>query len=204
MHQNYGILARNIFERVNNVIRKVKKDEIPELYPYVHEIFTDMEIPALAALNEELFKNIIIDAMHRPRYRYGYENAWICERNGQIAGVFFGYPSEWETLIDGPLQASMLKYGQPMDTIIQENESIPGEWYLDTLVTDPNFRRQGVGREMLNAAAEIAADAGHETIALNCEIDNLPAYHLYRKMGYQEKTQLVLSQHIYWHMVKEL
>ncbi len=98
----------------------------------------------------------------------------------------------------------MLKYNVPMDTISQENESIPGEWYLDTLVTDPNFRRQGVGREMLNAAAQIASDAGHKVIALNCEIDNLPAYDLYRKMGYTEKTQLVLSGHIYWHMIKEL
>ena len=186
------------------MIRKVEKEEIPDLYPYVHEIFSDMEIPALDELSEELLEDIVVDAMHRPRYRYGYENAWICERNGQIAGVFFGYASEWETLIDGPLQASMLKHDVPMDVIIQENESIPGEWYLDTLVTDPKFRQQGVGREMLTAAAKIAAEAGHKVIALNCEIDNLPAYNLYKKMGYKEKTQLVLSGHVYWHMIKEL
>lgn len=186
------------------MIRKADKKEIPELYPYIHEIFSDMEIPALDELSEELLKNIVIDAMHQPRYRYGYENTWVCERNGQIAGVSFGYASEWESLIDGPLQASMLEHGVPMDTIIQENESIADEWYLDTLVTDLNCRRQGVGREMLNAAARIASKAGHDTIALNCEIDNLAGYNLYQKMGYIEKTQLVLSGHIYWHMTKEL
>ena len=98
----------------------------------------------------------------------------------------------------------MLKHGVPMDTIAQENESLPGEWYLDTLVTDPKFRRQGVAREMLNAASKIALDEGHKTIALNCETDNLPAYNLYQKMGYKAKTQIVLSGHIYWHMVKNV
>ena len=186
------------------MIRKVEEDEIPELYPYVHEIFSDMELPVLDELSEELLKKIVIDAMQRPRYRYGYENAWVCERNGQIAGVFFGYSSKWETLIDGPLKASMVKHGVPMDTIAQENESLPGEWYLDTLVTDPKFRRQGVAREMLHAASKIALDEGHKTIALNCETNNLPAYNLYEKMGYHAKTQIVLSGHIYWHMVKNI
>ena len=186
------------------MIRKVEKSEIPDLYPYVHEIFSDMELPVLDELSEELLEEIVIDAMHRPRYRYGYENAWVCERNGKIAGVFFGYSSKWETLIDGPLQASMLKHGVPMDAIAQENESLPGEWYLDTLVTNPKFRRQGVAREMLNAASQIALKEGHKTIALNCETDNIPAYNLYQKMGYKAKTQIVLSGHIYWHMVKNV
>lgn len=199
-----AIIIITIFERVKYVIRKIEKNEIPHLYPYVHEIFSDMELPVLDELSDELLKKIVIEAMHQPRYRYGYENTWVCERNGQIAGVFFGYSSKWETLIDGPLQASMLNHGVPIDTIIQENESIPGEWYLDTLVTDPKFRRQGVAREMLNAASQIASDKGHQTIALNCETDNLPAYTLYQKMGYEPKTQIVLSGHVYWHMSKNI
>ena len=186
------------------MIRKMKNEEISKVYPYVYEIFSDMEIPALNELGEELVKNIVTDAMHQENYRYGSNNAWVCERNGQIAGVFFAYPSEWEKLIDGPLQAAMLKNGLSIDTMIQENESMPGEWYLDTLVTDPDFRRQGVGREMLAAASQIAKSAGYDKISLNCDIDNSPAYHLYRKMGYVEETQLVLSNHIYWHMVKEI
>ncbi len=186
------------------MIRKVKESEIPELYPFVHEIFLGMELPVLDEIDEELLEKIIIDAMHRPRYRYGYEHAWVCERNNQIAGVFFGYSSKWETLIDGPLQAAMLKHRVPMDAIAQENESLPGEWYLDTLITNPKFRRQGVAREMLNAASQIAKEEGHDIIALNCDIDNIPAYTLYKKMGYERKTQIVLSGHIYWHMRKSL
>lgn len=186
------------------MIRKVEKEEIVELYPYIHEIFSDMEIPALEELGENRVKNLVIDAMQHPYYRYGYKNAWVCERKKQIAGVFFGYPNEWEKLIDGPLQAVMLKNDLPIDTIAQENESLAGEWYLDTLVTNPDFRRQGVAQEMLDAVNEIAENKGYDKISLNCDIDNLPAYNLYKKMGYTKKTQIVLSHHIYWHMVKEI
>ncbi len=186
------------------MIRKVEKDEIPELYPYVYEIFSDMELPVLDEISNEFLEEIVVDAMHSPRYRYGYENAWVCERKGRIAGVFFGYSSKWENLVDGPLQVSMLKHGLAIDAIAQENECLPGEWYLDTLVTNPKFRRQGVAREMLNAASQIALKEGHQTLTLNCDIDNLPAYSLYRKMGYEQQTQIVLSGHIYWYMSKDL
>ncbi|MDN6731024.1 MAG: GNAT family N-acetyltransferase, partial [Atopostipes suicloacalis] len=176
----------------------------PQIYPYVIEIFTAMEIPVLKEINSDLLKKILLEAMHQPRYRYGFENAWICEREGKIAGVFFSYPSEWERLIDGPLQAAMLNHGLPSHTIRQDNESLPGEWYLDTLVTDASFRRQGVGQEMLLAAHQIALTKGYSKISLNCEVNNLPAYQLYRKMGYLEKTKIILSNHPYYHMVKEI
>lgn len=186
------------------MIRKMKNEEISKVYPYVHEIFSAMEIPALDELGEELLEDIVMDAMYQENYRYGSNNAWVCERKGQIVGAFFAYPSEWEKLIDGPLQTAMLKNGRAVDTMIQENESMPGEWYLDTLVTNPEFRRQGIAKEMLTAASQIAKKTGYDKISLNCDIENFPAYHLYRKMGYVEETQLVLSDHIYWHMVKEL
>lgn len=186
------------------MIRKVNENEISKLYPFVYKIFSDMELPVLDKIEGALFKEIITDAMHSPHYRYGYEHAWVCERDNQIAGVFFGYPGEWEPLIDGPLQASMLKHGLPIDTVASENETLPSEWYLDTLVTAPNFRRQGVAREMIERACGVAKEAGFDRIALNCDVNNEAAFKLYQKSGFENKTQIVLSNHVYWHMGKEL
>ena len=189
---------------MKNVIRKIEKNEIEKVYPYVLEIFTAMELAVLREISSQQLKKIVIEAMHHPRYRYGYKNAWVCEREGHIAGVFFAYPSEWEKLIDGPLHVAMLNHGLASHSMIQENESLVGEWYLDTLVTDANFRRQGVGQEMLEAAQKIALTKAYKKISLNCDLNNHAAYCLYRKMGYHETTQLVLSNHPYHHMVKEL
>lgn len=194
----------NLKEEGKYMIRKVKYEEIPELYPFVLRILSDMELPVLNEISEELLEDIIVNAMHSPHYRYGYEHAWVCERDGKIAGVFFGYPGEWEALIDGPLRASMLKFDYPMEPTPKENETLPGEWYLDTLVTHPDFRRQGVGREMIEAACDLAKEANYRIIALNCEIENEAAYRLYKKMGFERITCLVLNEHVYWHMTKKL
>lgn len=186
------------------MIRKIKENEIAKLYPFVYKIFSDMELPVLAKISAELLEEIVVEAMYNPNYRYGSNHAWVCERQGEIAGVFFGYPGEMEPLIDGPLQAAMINHGLPVDTITQDIETISSEWYLDTLVTAPNFRRQGVGREMMIAAEEIAINSGFGKIALNCEVDNKAALRLYGRTGFEKYTKIVLSNHVYWHMVKEI
>jgi GNAT superfamily N-acetyltransferase len=186
------------------MIRKVKKDEIPRLYPFVLKILKDMELSILETIEEDVFEKIVVDAMYSPQYRYGYENAYVYMVEEEIAGVLFGYPGRLEPLIDGPLQASFLKHGFSYKKISQENETLPGEWYLDTLVIDPNFRRQGIASALIQHAAEVAKELGYERMGLNCETDNVPAYNLYQKLGFQSVTQLVISHHVYWHMIKTL
>lgn len=182
------------------MIRKVYLEEIPRLYPFVLKIFEDMELPVLEQIDSETLEKIIVDAMHSPRYRFGYENAYIYDVEGEIAGVLFGYPGEWEILIDGPLQASMLKYGLNYEKLFVESETLPGEWYVDTLVIDPEFRRQGIASSLVEHVVEIAKEKGFNKLALNCEVDNEGALMLYKNLGFNVVTKLVLSGHVYWHM----
>lgn len=182
------------------MIRKVYQKEIPKLFPFVLRIFRDMDLPVLKVLEEDLIEAVIVDAMHSPRYRYGYENAYVYEVSGEIAGVLFGYPGEWEMLIDGPLQAALLKYDLNYEKLFVEYETLPGEWYLDTLVIRPHYRRQGIATALIQHAIEVAKAKGFGKIALNCEADNEAAYQLYKKNGFARMTKLVLSGHVYWHM----
>ena len=87
---------------------------------------------------------------------------------------------------------------------MKRNETLPGEWYIDTLVIDPDFRRQGIAGDLIQYTEEIAKENNFSRIALNCEMDNEAAYNLYLKMGFTNATHIVLSGHVYWHMTKEL
>ncbi len=186
------------------MIRKVRENEIPLLYPFVYRILSDMELPVLDEIDSETLEKIVVEAMHSPHYRYGYEHAYVCERKGEIAGVLFGYAGELEPLIDGPLRAAMLNHGYAMPYDSAEPETLPGQWYIDTLVTHPDYRRQGVAFELMEYAEEVAREAGFDTIALNCDMTNEAAYNLYFKAGYLTKTRIVLSGHVYWHMTKKI
>ncbi|MFS8066234.1 MAG: GNAT family N-acetyltransferase, partial [Byssovorax sp.] len=55
--------------------------------------------------------------------------------------------------------------------------------YVVMLVTAPEARRRGVGRALLQIAAERLRDAGCTEWGLNVKIDNLPALRLYECVG---------------------
>ena len=80
------------------MIRKVRLEEIPQLYPFVFNILSEMELPLLDNLDGDLLNEIIIEAMKSPNYRFGYDHAWVCEQDSQIVGVLFGYPGEFGSL----------------------------------------------------------------------------------------------------------
>ncbi len=186
------------------MIRKIKQDEIPLLYPFVYRILLDMELPLLKTVSGDTLNSIINEAMESPNYRYGFEHAWVCEQDKQIVGVLFGYPGEFTSMVDGPFEVALINHVLSPFEFKPGNETYPGEWYLDALVVAPIFRRKGIGRRMLQIIDNIAKDAGYYAIGLNCPIDNSVAYNLYKEVGFSEYTKHLLGEKIYYHMTKEL
>lgn len=58
-----------------------------------------------------------------------------------------------------------------------------GDVYVRNVVTDPAFRRRGVGRGLLAWIAQTARDGGATTWRLNVKPDNRPAIALYESFG---------------------
>lgn len=186
------------------MIRKVRLEEIPQLYTFVFDILSKMELPLLDNIDNNLFNEIIVEAMKSPNYRFGYEHAWVCEQDNQIVGVLFGYPGEYSSLVDGPLEVALVNRGlEPID-FKSGPETHAGEWYLDSLVVAPFYRRKGIARRLLQTVTTIARDVGYSTIGLNCPVDNLTAYQLYSEAGFKERTKNLLGNRIYLHMTKDI
>ena len=57
-------------------------------------------------------------------------------------------------------------------------------WILNDLFVAPQARKLGVGKGLMQAATEFAAETGAKRLVLATEIDNLPAQSLYEKMGW--------------------
>lgn len=186
------------------MIRKIKQEEVHLLYPFVYRIFSDMDFPLLQTVDGDQLNRIVLEAMRSPHYRYGYEHAWVCERNGQIAGVLFGYPGNLESFVDGPLEAALLEHGFPAITIKEGTESLPGEWYLDALVVAPIFRRQGIATQFLGIVDALAKEAGCQQVSVNCPTSFEVAYQLYENAGFKEKTKIVLGNRAFSHMTKNV
>ena len=61
--------------------------------------------------------------------------------------------------------------------------------YVDALATAPEFRRQGVARALLAAAADEARRIGLIRVCLDTEVDNAPARGLYESAGFLVAAQ---------------
>ena len=186
------------------MIRMAEKKDTKELCDLVWIVLKDMELPILNELPEKQLKEFIQEAMLDENYRYSYRRGIVCVRDNQIAGVSYGYKGELEPIIDKPLTDIMEKLNLENSRLFTDQETQPGEWYLDTLVTAPNFRRQGVAVELLTALPEWAKGQGETVIGLNCDKENGSAKLLYEKMGYQKVGERLLSGHRYNHMQYKL
>lgn len=181
------------------MIRKAELSDIDQLVEWVWIILEDMELPLLKQIDSISLKNMMKEAMENKNYRYSYRRAVICVRDGKRAGVCFGYKGELEAVIDDPLNEKLKEYGV-VEPLFKDDETIRGEWYLDSLVTDENFRGQGVATELIEALPAIAMAENEKIIGLNCDQQNKKAQQLYLKIGFKKTWECTLGDHLYDHM----
>ena len=136
------------------MLRKAKMTDIEQLVEWVWIILEDMELTLLKEIDTDTLKQLMKEAMKDENYRYSYHRARICIREGERAGVCFGYKGELEPTIDEALNEKLKAQGIE-EVLFQDSETVPGEWYLDSLVTDVNFRGQGVASELLKALFKV-------------------------------------------------
>ncbi|MGP9663086.1 GNAT family N-acetyltransferase [Halomonas sp. AOP22-C1-8] len=61
-------------------------------------------------------------------------------------------------------------------------------WTLNDLYVLPEYRRQGVGRALMSAAADLAQDHGVTRLVLMTQVENKRAQRLYEALGWQRNT----------------
>ncbi|AYW46997.1 GNAT family N-acetyltransferase [Tetragenococcus osmophilus] len=186
------------------MIRFATSKDAPKIAELVLVILKDMELPILEKADDQLILKVLEEAMKDPDYRYGYHRGLVNEVDGEVAGIAFGYFASEEETIDESLKKALDKFDLADQSLFTEQESFAGEWYLDTLCVDKNYRGKGVGSELLTAAQVFAAKSGASVIGLCVDHQNEKAQHLYEEKGFKVVGEQVLSDHPYHHMQKQL
>ncbi|MBC1251368.1 GNAT family N-acetyltransferase [Listeria welshimeri] len=185
------------------MIRQAKKSDAPKIAPLLLVIWKDMELPILEVETEDAITNALVEAIQTEDYRYSYRHLHVFEKDGDIAGVLAGYPGKIEPDIDHAWNAIAKKHGITYDApIFVDKETFPGEWYLDSIVTNEKYRGHGVGTALLAKLTEIAAKDGEKVVGLNCDKGNPHAKRLYERLGFHVTGEITLSGHNYEHMQK--
>lgn len=187
------------------MIRLAEPKDANEAMDLVMIVLRDMELDIFSKLPEQKVKELLVKAyIEEPDYRYGFNNAIVKEIDGQVAGVAFGYPDHLEETIDDAFINLLLAHDLSEEyKLFDDEETFKDEWYLDTLVTSPNFRGKGVARELLDALPNLAKQHNRTKLGLNVDKINDNARRIYLNNGFEKVGQIDIANHDYDHLQKQ-
>ena len=130
--------------------------------------------------------------------QYSFRNALIAEYEGKAAGVICGYDgARLEELKHKSLEIIKKRTGKE---VFVEKETGEGEFYIDSLGVLPEYRGQGLGKELLQEMTEQAFEQGHSLVGLLVDYNNPKAEALYEKLGFKKMETVDFLGHKMWHM----
>jgi ribosomal protein S18 acetylase RimI-like enzyme len=114
---------------------------------------------------------------------FSYRNATIIERDARPAGALIGYEI---TNDPEPIPRNMPAMFVPL----QELENLaPGTWYVNVLAVLPEYRKLGLGSNLLRLADEMGRNRGKRGMSVIVSDANAGARRLYERLGYREMAR---------------
>lgn len=182
------------------LIRKAYKEDASEAIPLIMEAIGDISMQMTGETEEAAITNEFIQLFIRTDNRHSYLNTYIAEMNGHVAGVLVFYTAEQAVVLDANLEEYL---SAKKGTIVKiDVETLPGEWYIDTVVVDPTYRGQGIGTKLLNFAEGLVKDSGGGKLSLNVEIEKYAAISLYNRLSFDTVCPWTIIDKPFYHMVK--
>lgn len=178
----------------NLVIRKARKDDAEYVAKTVLTAL-DMDMSDL-----EWVKASCAD----PQSMYSWNKSLIAEADGKPIGCIISYSGDNYKAMREYTWSRLWKDIDPdkiKDTAI---ETYPGEYYLDSLAIEPEYRGKGIGKQLMIAAIEHGKQLGFNRFALIVAVEKPRLKDYYASLGFIEESDVDFFGHHYKRMTKEL
>lgn len=182
--------------RPNVNIRKATINDIRLIAYAVGNAIGEAVMPMFCGTD---WMNTIAEVANLETSQYSYRNALIAEVEGSPAGVIVAYDGARLEELRSETMRIIRKY-KP-DFTISEDETEPGEYYIDTLCVLPQYRKMGIATKLIAAIHEKALAEGHTQLGLIVDFDNPTAERLYTKLGFHRVGTRIFAGHKMWHLV---
>lgn len=125
---------------------------------------------------------------------------YIAEINGDIIGAMVAYSGKEAIQLDQNLNNWLAKKGNDLEEA--DAESLPDEFYVDTICITQEFRGKGIGTQFFAFSEELAKQQNFSNVSLNVEIQKEDAIRLYKRLGYEIVSPWTIIGEPFHHMVK--
>lgn len=136
---------------------------------------------------------LLNECIKREDLLYTFKFARIAEVDGAAAGALLSYPGE---LYRGLRHKTFVELWPDLLRLDAESEQEtgPGEFYLDSLAVAPAFRHQGIGRLLIEDGIRKGIDLGYKQIGLVADVTMPHLLRLYASYGFvPEERRKVLG-----------
>lgn len=113
---------------------------------------------------------------------FSWRNAWVVERDGEVAAMLLGFVIEAADIDLAEIPAIV----RPL---VKLEQAAAGSWYINAIAVQPELRGAGIGSELLALAHAAAISAGCREISLQNFTHNADARRLYHRVGFKEKMR---------------
>lgn len=166
-------------------IRQARRSDAPMIARAIRmgvgeEIFTNFGGVRHSAQEVE---DVFAALAERDDTQYSYLNTLVAEEDGQVVGVAVAYDGgQLLELRKSFFEAAEERLGCRFDPDTP-GETVPEEFYLDTLAVWPSHRGRGIATELIRATAE-RARAASLPLGLLVDKTNHRARRLYESLGF--------------------
>ena len=186
-------------DRAKIIVRAAKKEDAATIAKAVAMAIGDKD--ALHNYCGEDYLAVLTEIAQNRATQYSYEYALIAEVGGVVAGAIVGYDGALlAALREGTFGVLCRTIGR-VPTIADETEA--GEYYLDSIAVQPEFRGRGVARALIAAFCDKAFAEGHERVGLIVDFDNPGAERLYTSLGFERVGTRIFFGHKMWHLQRK-
>jgi ribosomal protein S18 acetylase RimI-like enzyme len=168
----------------NHLIREATKTDAPfvafllvQAMEHLAKFFTSN-----AGIEEEI--NLFETFFLQKGNQYSFENTIVCEIDEKVLGSSNGYDGGRLLELREPFfNYIKLKYNVRFP--ISDDETEPGEFYVDCISVFPEEQGKGIGSQLLKAMIDKGRQLNFKKIGLIVDVNNQDAKRLYTKVGFK-------------------
>lgn len=167
---------------MNTVIRKATSAESDSIASLIFLAMEDIVYYFIGERGRDNAIQFLSSLIRETNNQYSFENCWVIEADNKIVAAALVYNgADLDALRKPVLEKIKLEYNRDLNL---ENETEPGEYYIDCIGVDPAHQGKGMGSKIIVFLIEEFVGKQNETLGLLVDKNNPGAKRLYLKSGF--------------------
>lgn len=180
-------------------IRQANPEKSEHIAPLVYEAIHEIGYSLTGTTNHEQMLAYLAMWIEKPNNRLSYENIWVADVEGELAGVIIAYHGKNADALDQPIRDWLIAKGHTGNLDIETGGDV---LYIDSVTVAKAFRGQGIGTELIQHMYRVAEARMIPAVTLNVDKMNSAAARLYSRLGFKKEREIEISGARFDYMVK--